>query len=138
VINYAFHRGQYDPQWTQPEYQPGGDCDALRLETLSESILANLLPGINNQTRHARYYSFWAWVLRDFILDADTTHTQESLYEWLRRHDEVLILVYLIHGASSPRTWMMNQYRCYWSEFERREQTNCSKGESSAQRHYSE
>ena len=116
MVDYALQRRKYDPHWTQPEYKLGGARDALRLETLSESILANLLPGINNQTRRARYYSFWAWVLRDSILDAGTTYTQEGLYEWLRRRDEVLTLVYLTHGASSPKTWMMNQHRCYWGQ----------------------
>lgn len=91
--------GRYDPQWTQPEYNPGGSRDALGIETLSESILADLLPGINNQTRRARYYSFWAWTLYDFIHDHAATHTQAGFYEWLRRREDTLILAYLAHGC---------------------------------------
>lgn len=47
-----------DPEWTQTEYPEGGGRDALGIETLSESILSDLLPGITNQTRRVRYYSF--------------------------------------------------------------------------------
>ena len=72
-------RQTYDPNWTEPEYGLAArGRDFLGIETLSEAILADLLPGINNQTRRARYYSFWAWMLRDFIRDAGATHTQEA------------------------------------------------------------
>lgn len=90
----------YDPRWTEPEFGRGGGRDNLGLEALSESILADLLPGINNQTRRARYYSFWAWVLRDFILDRDAVHTEDGWCEWLRRREAALILSYLAHGCS--------------------------------------
>lgn len=89
----------YDPQWTEIEYKRGGGRDFLGIETLSEGILADLLPGINNQTRRARYYSFWAWMLRDFILDQDASHTQAGFYEWLRRREDALILANLAHGC---------------------------------------
>jgi hypothetical protein len=91
----------YDPHWTEIEYKRGGGRDFLGIETLSEGILADLLPGINNQTRRARYYSFWAWMLRDFILDPDATHTQAGFYEWLRRREDALILANLAHGCES-------------------------------------
>ena len=97
----------HDPQWTEKEFSTGGSRDDLGLETLGESILSDLLPGINNQTRRARYYSFWAWVLRDFINDSDTKHTQPSLYEWLRRRESALILANLSHdcgGGASGST----------------------------------
>jgi len=99
MIDYALQSGQFDPHWTELEYAQAGARDNLRIESLSETILADLLPGINNQTRRARYYSFWAWVLRDFILDPDATHDQAGLYEWLRRREAVLILAYLAHGC---------------------------------------
>lgn len=56
-----------DPVWTESHFPRGGARDALRLETTGEAILEELLPGINTVTRRARYYSFWAWVLREFI-----------------------------------------------------------------------
>lgn len=70
--------GVYDPSWSEVEYLPGGARDALRLETVGEAILEDLLPGINDQTRRARYYSFWAWVLHEFIRDEDAVHNQRG------------------------------------------------------------
>ena len=89
----------HDPHWTERSLTPGGSRDALGIETLSETILADLLPGINNQTRNARYYSFWAWALRDLIRDSDATHTQQGFYVWLRRRESTLILAYLWHDC---------------------------------------
>lgn len=88
-----------DPEWTEKEYRHGGSRDDLGIETLGESILADLLPGINNQTDRARYYSFWAWVLRDFINDPHAQHTQRNLYKWLRRREAALILGNLSHDC---------------------------------------
>ena len=99
MIDNLLNGDRHDPQWTEYEYGRGGARDNLGIETLSESILSDLLPGINNATRRARYYSFWAWVLRDFILDPDTIHTQSSFTEWLRRREAVLILANLSHGC---------------------------------------
>ncbi len=99
MIDHAFLREHYDPHWTEIEYKRGGGRDFLGIETLSEGILADLLPGINNQTRRARYYSFWAWMLHDFIYDKDATHTQAGFYQWLHRREDALILAYLSHGC---------------------------------------
>lgn len=99
MVDSVFQREKHDPHWTEREYARGGARDDLGIETLSEGILADLLPGVNNQTHRARYYSFWAWVLRDFILDPDVVHTQANFYEWLRRREAVLILAYLSHGC---------------------------------------
>ncbi len=52
--------GRYDPHWTEREYTRGGSRDDLGIETLSQAIVADLLPRINNQTRRGRYYFFWA------------------------------------------------------------------------------
>ena len=57
MVNTSFNPKDFDPHWTEKEYQRGGGRDDLGIETLSESILADLLPGINNQTRRARYLS---------------------------------------------------------------------------------
>lgn len=101
MVNQHLFRESYDPQWTEVEYRRVGGRDFLGVETLSEGILADLLPGINNQTRRARYYSFWAWVLHDFIHDPDAPHTQAGFYEWLRSREAVLILANLFHSCST-------------------------------------
>jgi len=93
---------QFDPIWTEKEFNKGGARDDLGIETLGESILADLLPGINNQTRRARYYSFWAWVLNGFIQDTDAKpHTQSKFWEWLRGREDTFILAYLSHNCQT-------------------------------------
>lgn len=94
----------FDPKWTDLHYPPGGARDALRLETVGEAILEELLPGINTVTHRARYYSFWAWVLHEFIKEHEVSeedlpgHTQQDFYEWLRPREDMLILAHLAHG----------------------------------------
>jgi hypothetical protein len=88
----------HDPAWSEVEYPRGGARDALRLETAGEAMLEDLLPGINNGTQRARYYSFWAWVLHEFIRDKDAIHTQNGFYEWLRPREAMLVLSHLLHG----------------------------------------
>ena len=91
--------GRYDPHWTEREYTRGGSRDDPGIETLSQAIVADLLPRINNQTRRARYYSFWAWVLHGFIYDEDATPTQAGFYRWLRSREDTLSLACLGHGC---------------------------------------
>lgn len=91
-------RKPHDPAWSELEYLPGGARDALRLETVGEAILEDLLPGINNGTQRARYYAFWAWVLHEFIRDEDAVHTQNGFYEWLRSREDMLVFSHLLHG----------------------------------------
>lgn len=88
----------YDPVWSELEYLPGGARDALRLETAGEGILEDLLPGINTNTNRARYYSFWSWILREFIRDEQAAHNQRGFYDWLRSREDMLILAHLSHA----------------------------------------
>ncbi len=90
----------FDPHWTEIAFATSRGRDALGIETLSESLLADMLPGINNQTLRARYYSFWAWALRDFIKDKNARHTQQGFYEWMRSREDMLIFAYLSHGCA--------------------------------------
>ena len=46
-------------------------------------------------------YSFWAWVLNDFINDPNVHHTQSIFWEWARNREDVLILAYLVHKCNS-------------------------------------
>ncbi len=104
----------FDPRWTDPHYPRGGARDALRLETAGGAILEDLLPGINTLTSRARYYSFWAWVLHEFIKaheefaeghespDNDLLGiTQQDFWRWLRPREDMLILAYLAHGHTT-------------------------------------
>ena len=71
------------------------------MENFGELILGDLLPGINNQTRRARYYSFWAWVLHGFIHDGSASHTQRGFYQWLRGPEAMLIFAHFAHGHAT-------------------------------------
>lgn len=95
------HHHPYDPRWTEIAFTSSSGRDALGIETHGETILSHLLPGINNQTSRARYYSVWAWALRDFIEDENARHTQQGFYEWVRSREDMLILAYLAHGHGS-------------------------------------
>ncbi len=49
MITQLIHQERYDPHWTEIEYKSVlRGRDFLGVETLSESILVDLLPGINN------------------------------------------------------------------------------------------
>lgn len=91
----------HDPVWSEEEYLPGRSQDALGMENFGEQMLGDLLPGINNQTRRARYYSFWAWVLHGFIHDESASHTQRGFYRWLRGPEAMLIFSHFAHGHES-------------------------------------
>jgi hypothetical protein len=90
-----------DPVWTEPDYLRGEARDALGIETASTTILEGLLPGINTVTNRARYYSFFAWVLHEFIRADLPSHTQRDFFEWLRPREDLLILAHLSHGHQS-------------------------------------
>lgn len=96
-----------DPVWSEEDFRHGDARDALRIETAGEAMLDGLLPGINTVTSRARYYSFFAWALNEFIRAHEATeddplgHTQAHFYEWLRPRENVLILAYLSHGHRS-------------------------------------
>ncbi len=96
----------YDPVWTDRDFPPPRRFrDALGLETFSEAILADLVPGINNQTRRARYYAFWAWVLHTFINDPDLDHSQVGFYQ-------------PVVGSASASHWIDSEY-IYTIDYER-------------------
>ena len=53
-----------NPDWTEQENKACGARDELEIETSSETILADLRQGINNQTRLARYH----WVIKKIYI----------------------------------------------------------------------
>lgn len=55
------------PQWTEEVYTPGVGQDHLGLQSVSsDRILPQLVPAINVQTHHPRYWSFYSFVLDEF------------------------------------------------------------------------
>lgn len=62
------------PQWTTriTNTEVGGE-DHLGLEGAAQSYQQLLVPGIITTTDHARYYSFYSWILHRFIFDPAST-----------------------------------------------------------------
>jgi hypothetical protein len=72
------------PQWTEKLYRPSGDQDHLGLGSVSsDRILPKLAPGINVQTTHPRYWSFYTFVLDEFWR-RDLPRTRRAFVEFYR------------------------------------------------------
>jgi hypothetical protein len=72
------------PYWTEKMYRPGGGQDHLGLGSVAtDRILPRLSPGINVLTPHPRYWSFYAFVLREFW-SRDLPRTKAALRDWYR------------------------------------------------------
>ncbi|MGA8504265.1 MAG: hypothetical protein WB762_01515, partial [Candidatus Sulfotelmatobacter sp.] len=52
------------PDWTEDAGRPLGGRDFMGLQTVGETILNVLLPGLTNSTVHPRYYAFFSWVFK--------------------------------------------------------------------------
>ncbi|HRS75000.1 MAG TPA: hypothetical protein P5282_08680, partial [Anaerolineaceae bacterium] len=61
------------PQWTTEiiENTVAGE-DQLGIEGAAQSYQQEILPGIITVTDHARYYSFYAWILYRFIFGKES------------------------------------------------------------------
>ncbi len=52
------------PDWTEDAGAGLGGRDFVGLQTVGETILNVLLPGLTNSTNHPRYYGFFSWVFK--------------------------------------------------------------------------
>lgn len=72
------------PQWTEKLYRPSGGQDHLGLGSVSsDRILPKLAPGINVNTVHPRYWSFYTFVLDEFWR-RDLPRTHRAFVEFYR------------------------------------------------------
>jgi hypothetical protein len=72
------------PQWTEKLYRPSGGQDHLGLGSVSsDRILRKLAPGINVQTIHPRYWSFYTFVLDEFWR-RDLPRTRRAFVDFYR------------------------------------------------------
>jgi len=89
MINPSF------PQWTT-KITEGKDVvgeDMLGLEGAAQSFQQWLIPGIISTTDHARYFSFYAWVLYRYINSLSNNRTLDGLKKgFYKRHEMALIL----------------------------------------------
>ena len=82
------------PQWTSrftDDTVPGEDH--LGIEGAAQGYQQYLIPGIITTTDHARYYSFYAWVLYRFIYDENSSRLLADFRgPYFRRHEVAFIL----------------------------------------------
>lgn len=106
------------PQWTSllSQREVTGE-DQLGIEGAAQSYQQYLMPGIISTTEHARYYSFYSWVLLRFIRDPGSTRLLKDFRgSYFKRHELVFILAAYSHheeegglqalvGSSKGRTY---------------------------------
>lgn len=82
------------PQWTTPfQYDNVGGEDQLGLEGAAQTEQQYLLYGIISTTDHARYYSFYSWVLHRFIFDPNSSRRLRDFRgSYFRRHEVAFLL----------------------------------------------
>ncbi|MBC8492824.1 MAG: hypothetical protein H8D43_03485 [Chloroflexi bacterium] len=81
------------PQWTTEltADQVTGE-DQLGVESAAQGYQQFLVPGIITTTDHARYYSFYSWVLYRFINDPDSSRLLKDFRgPYFKRHEAALI-----------------------------------------------
>lgn len=93
------------PQWTSEINErvvPGED--QLGVEGAAQGYQQDILPGIITVTDHARYYSFYAWILYRFITGKNSTKLIKDFRGlFFKRHEMALILsAYLHHLNGKP------------------------------------
>ena len=93
------------PQWTTEiiENTVAGE-DQLGIEGAAQSYQQEILPGIITVTDHARYYSFYAWILYRFIFGKESKRLIKDFRgTFFKRHEMALILSgYLHHSNGDP------------------------------------
>jgi predicted transcriptional regulator len=89
------------PQWTEEisRITVAGE-DHLGVEGPAQAFQQEFLPGIITVTDHARYYSYYAWILYRFIRLPDSTRASKDFQgSFFKRHEVALLLsAFLHHG----------------------------------------
>jgi hypothetical protein len=80
------------PQWTTLFSTNDGE-DQLGLEGAAQNYQHDLIPGVITTTDHARYYSFYSWVLYRFIQDPESSRLADDFKgSYFKRHEVAFIL----------------------------------------------
>jgi predicted transcriptional regulator len=93
------------PQWTTEITDKTVDGeDQLGVEGVAQTYQQTILPGITTVTDHARYYSFYAWIIYRFIYYGDPKKLVKNFRGlFFKRHEVALILsAYKHHEQGSP------------------------------------
>lgn len=111
------------PQWTTEitDTTVVGE-DQLGVEGAAQGYQQEILPGIITVTDHARYYSFYAWILYRFIFGKDSKRLIADFRgRYFKQHEMALILAaYSHHRNGQPFSGVVgsgtynNKVKQYW------------------------
>jgi hypothetical protein len=92
-----------DPHWTEADYLAEKSMDDdLGMDAEGRfNLIPRLTPGFTGQTYRARYYSFWTWVIDEFRRTTSIKHNSRTFTEYLRRHENAMLLAYMAHGCDT-------------------------------------
>lgn len=82
------------PSWREHRFRKATGEDHLGVLSVGIAIASNLLPGINTVTPRARYFSFYSWVLYDF-LQQNKDKSKELFKQHLTKREFAYVLANL-------------------------------------------
>jgi hypothetical protein len=88
------------PKWTRRVAVDDGGRDPLGLSRVADKLTDHLLQGITTQTRRARYYSFYSWVLWHIAREEAPT-TWSAFEQAFRRRDTLFATASLAYDKDS-------------------------------------
>ena len=97
------------PQWiTRISGEDVAGEDQLGLEGAAQSYKQFLVPGIISTTEHARYYSFYCWILYRFI-HQESRYMQGFRGPYYKRHEVAFMMGCYSHHQDPEKTgWCRN------------------------------
>jgi hypothetical protein len=93
----------FSPQWTvEISNRTVTGEDQLGLESAAQGYQQDILPGIISVTEHARYYSFYAWILYRYIFWESSNRLMKDFRgKFFKRHEVALILAAYTHHLNN-------------------------------------
>ena len=85
------------PQWIEP-IKPINGIDHLGIQAVSISHYQTLFPGITNLTQRARYFSFYPWILSQYMKRVGVINNRAKWRDFLRRSEFLYALISLSKG----------------------------------------
>lgn len=93
------------PEWTErlTDTETAGE-DHLGVEAVAQGYQQFLVPGIISTTDHARYYSFYCWILFRYINQPDSPRTSAAFGKhYFKRHELAFISACYSHHLTRRR-----------------------------------
>jgi hypothetical protein len=86
------------PKWTEQIYEEDSGEDFLGLRSVLTNITTYLLPGIITITPRARYYSFYSWLLHEYVEQHPKGY---SLSKFIKRREQIFVLANLLFDSDN-------------------------------------